>query len=145
MSEICYHANSLDDIPNIAKEIVTKLSLPARVHLDGEMGAGKTTLCKALMHALGYEGEVTSPTYNLVQAYPTPQGLVQHMDLYRLEDPSELEFLALEDLWLESSLFLIEWPERGQGWLSEPNFTIQLSGDSQQNPQFRKIILKELN
>jgi len=61
------------------------------------MGAGKTTLTKSIINTLGYQGEVTSPTYNLIQEYPVNNGMVYHMDLYRLQDPEELSFLALED------------------------------------------------
>lgn len=142
MQEFHFQADNIHDLPAVAEAIVTHLCFPARVYLKGEMGAGKTTLSKYLLHALGYQGEVTSPTYNLVQSYPIQTGLAQHMDLYRLEDPTELEFLALEDLWLESVLFLVEWFEKAEGALGEPDCLVEISRISNHSEDSRKIILK---
>ena len=83
----------------------------------GDLGAGKTTVAQAIIAELGNTSPVTSPTYTLIQEYPVSQGIVYHMDLYRLNDPAELEFLGLIDLWSDRSLFLIEWPERGGDWV----------------------------
>lgn len=117
------------------------LRFPCCVYLKGDLGAGKTSLVKSLVNSLGYVGEVTSPTYNLIQEYQVEQGMIYHMDLYRLEDPSELEFLGLEDLWSDRSLFLIEWPEKGEGFLQLPNIEITLSKTFNSSPSKRNIIL----
>lgn len=85
----------------------------ACVGLDGELGAGKTTLVRGLLRGLGYKGPVTSPTYTLMEEYSTAAGLVIHLDLYRLSDPGELEFLGLRDRLSEAPLLLLEWGERG--------------------------------
>ncbi len=116
-------------------EIFKLLNFPACVYVHGEMGAGKTTLCQSIVKAAGYSGTVTSPTYNLIHEYKVDAGIVYHMDLYRLNDPSELEFLALEDLWCENSLFLIEWPSQGEGCLrkADVDLSIKLSDSSNQN------------
>ena len=109
------------------------------------MGAGKTTLTKSIIQAFGYIGEVTSPTYNLVQEYPVEQGVIYHMDLYRLEDPSEFEFLAIDDLWSERSLFLIEWPERADGYLQPANAVITIQKVPETSSVARQIMLKSVS
>jgi tRNA threonylcarbamoyladenosine biosynthesis protein TsaE len=78
--------------------------------LQGELGAGKSTLARALLHALGYEGRVPSPTYTLVEPYRFPRGDIYHIDLYRVADVNELEFLGWSDF--QAGLKLVEWPER---------------------------------
>jgi len=117
---------NLTETNNAGISIANHLNYPSCVYFDGEMGAGKTTLCKAIIGALGVTETVTSPTYNLIQEYPTSMGTIYHMDLYRLEDPSELEYLAIADLWTEQSIFLIEWPERGVAYLPPASHKIVL-------------------
>ena len=86
----------------------------AVVHLKGDLGAGKSTLARALLRALGVRGSIRSPTYTLVERYPLADGReAWHLDLYRIGDPGELEFLGLDPD--EAALWLIEWPERGAG------------------------------
>lgn len=80
--------------------------------LEGELGAGKTTLTAGLVGALGFADAVTSPTYALIHAYPTPAGRVLHVDAYRVRDAQELYELDLEDLIAGSRLSVIEWGER---------------------------------
>jgi len=81
------------------------------VALWGDLGAGKTTLARAVLRALGVEEDVPSPTFTLVQTYDTPRLTVSHFDLYRLKDPRELEELGF-DAALEDGAVLVEWPER---------------------------------
>ncbi|MGE4457861.1 MAG: tRNA (adenosine(37)-N6)-threonylcarbamoyltransferase complex ATPase subunit type 1 TsaE [Stenotrophomonas sp.] len=84
---------------------------PAVVHLHGDLGAGKSTLARALLRALGVQGAIRSPTYTLVERYPLPAGEAWHLDLYRIGDAGELDFLGLDEA--EADLWLVEWPERG--------------------------------
>jgi tRNA threonylcarbamoyladenosine biosynthesis protein TsaE len=81
--------------------------------LSGELGSGKTTLARALLRALGVEGAIRSPTFTLVEPYSTPQGMVHHLDLYRLEaGPAGLEGLGYRDIRGLAGLAIVEWPER---------------------------------
>ena len=97
------------------------------VHLTGDLGAGKTTLARGFLRALGVEGNVHSPSYNLMDVYETRTGPVVHLDLYRMRDPSELEPLGLRDEARPGVLWLIEWPERGQGWLPPVDLVVTLA------------------
>ena len=89
------------------------------VGLTGGLGAGKTTLARASLRALGVAGTVRSPTYTIAEPYETRIGCIWHLDLYRIADPGELEYIALRDLVSESAACLVEWPERGRGGLPE--------------------------
>lgn len=99
----------------------------AVVHLRGDLGAGKSTLARALLRALGVGGAIRSPTYTLVERYPLADGEAWHLDLYRIGDVGELEYLGLDPA--EASLWLIEWPERGASALPAPDLEIELALD----------------
>ena len=99
----------------------------AVVYLQGDLGAGKTTLARALLRALGVSGAVRSPTYTLIERYPIHGGYAVHLDLYRIADPEELHFLGLDDLAASASLWLIEWAERGIGALPCADLKIELT------------------
>ena len=98
----------------------------AILHLVGDLGAGKSTLARALLRALGVTGTIRSPTYTLVERYPVPGGEAAHLDLYRLGDAAELDFLALDELQDAAGLWLVEWPERGEGHLPAADLRIEL-------------------
>jgi len=97
----------------------------AVVHLQGDLGAGKSTLARALLRELGVQGPIRSPTYTLVERYPVPGGEAWHLDLYRIGNAGELDFLGLDGD--EATLWLVEWPERGAAALPAPDLRIQLA------------------
>lgn len=87
------------------------------VTLSGDLGAGKSTFARGVLRALGAQGNLKSPSYTLLESYELPSVHVIHLDLYRLQDPDELENLGLADYHRPGHLWLIEWPERGVGRL----------------------------
>ena len=96
------------------------------IHLEGDLGAGKTTFARALLAALGVGERIKSPTYSLIESYRVGELDAHHLDLYRIADPGELEWLGLADLWSEPALVLVEWPERGGGGLPAADLTLHL-------------------
>lgn len=98
------------------------------IYLQGPLGAGKTSFCRGLLRAHGVTGQIRSPTYTVMEAYPDlPATSVLHLDLYRLADPFELEQLGLEDFPPPAWSWLVEWPDRGAGLLPAADLQLQLT------------------
>jgi tRNA threonylcarbamoyladenosine biosynthesis protein TsaE len=98
------------------------------IYLEGDLGAGKTTLSRGFLRALGVEGTIRSPTYTLVEVYETSAVSLVHLDLYRLRDAAELEHLGVRELARPGYVWLIEWPDRGEGLLPPPDLVVSLRG-----------------
>ena len=97
----------------------------AVIFLEGELGAGKTTLVRGILRGFGWAGTVKSPTYTILEPYELPQQNLYHFDLYRLADAEELEYLGLRELLGEGLLFF-EWPERGEALLPPADITVNI-------------------
>jgi tRNA threonylcarbamoyladenosine biosynthesis protein TsaE len=111
------------------ERLAGQLSFPCVLYLEGNLGAGKTTLARGILAGLGHRGTVRSPTYTLIEPYELPLVSAYHLDLYRLADPEELEYLGVRDLAGEGGLWLIEWADRGRGMLPEADLVIQIEHD----------------
>ena len=110
----------------LGAELAAAITSGALVTVKGNLGAGKTVLCRGLLRGRGYEGRVKSPTFTLVEPYELENGHIYHFDLYRLSDPDELEYIGIEDYLQKDHLCLVEWPERGAGCLPESDISIEI-------------------
>lgn len=110
----------------LASTLPSTESEPALLYLAGDLGAGKTTLARGFLRAMGVSGTVRSPSFALVETYAIPALTALHVDLYRLRDPAELEPLGLRDAHRPGHVWLVEWPERAEGTLPEPDLALRL-------------------
>ena len=129
--------SSLEDTKNlgqeIAKEILKRKDKSAFiVFLDGDLGTGKTTLVKEIIFALGIKEKVKSPTFTIIEPYELNNKNIYHIDLYRINDPSELEIIGLREYLNESeAIIFIEWPEKSFGFLKKFDLKISLKHSSE--------------
>ncbi|MBL4582733.1 MAG: tRNA (adenosine(37)-N6)-threonylcarbamoyltransferase complex ATPase subunit type 1 TsaE [Gammaproteobacteria bacterium] len=100
--------------------------LGGMIYLQGDLGAGKTTLTRGFMRGFGYTGAVKSPTYTLVELYEFELCNIYHFDLYRLADPEEMAYLGTDEYFVESNLCLVEWAEKGAKWLPPADLLINI-------------------
>ncbi len=120
---------SLDEaqLARLAERLARTLEAGGVIFLQGDLGAGKTTFARALLRGLGVVERIKSPTYSLIESYAVDGLRAHHLDLYRIADAGELEWLGLDDLMVDSSLLLVEWPERAAGALPGVDLLLQLS------------------
>lgn len=117
-----------DQVTLTVGELIAE-SLPdkAIVFLNGPLGAGKTTMVRGILLASGHKGSTKSPTYTLVEPYQLAHKHFYHFDLYRLGDPEELEYIGIRDYLEETAVCLIEWPDKGGGFVPQPDLVLNLS------------------
>ncbi len=108
----------------LGAEVAARCAGIHRIYLHGELGSGKTTLVRGLLRGLGFHGVVRSPTFTLIEPYELAGRAVYHFDLYRLDDAEELEFLGAREYLEGNGLCLVEWAERGEGFLPAPDMDV---------------------
>jgi len=119
--------NSSEQMIAFGVELSKSIKAGDVIYLIGDLGAGKTTLTKGILKGLGYSGNIKSPTYTLVESYPFNNLQVHHFDLYRISDPEELEWIGIRDYFNDESITLIEWPEKGDGFIPEASLQLNIS------------------
>jgi tRNA threonylcarbamoyladenosine biosynthesis protein TsaE len=126
MTDIAWARDVVDEqaVAELAAEFAAQVSAPLVIYLQGDLGAGKTTFARAYIHALGFKGYVKSPSYGLLETYRAGGQDILHLDLYRIEDPEELEYLALRDLYGDNTVLMVEWPDRGKNHLPAPDLVL---------------------
>ncbi|BAP15112.1 MAG: tRNA threonylcarbamoyladenosine biosynthesis protein TsaE [Alcanivorax borkumensis] len=127
MSVECYALADEAATLALGAELGHRLAAGGCVYLEGDLGAGKTTLVRGILRGLGHNGAVKSPTYTIVEPYEIRGVHIYHFDLYRLSDPEELELIGVREYFDAGSLCLLEWPERGAGVVPAPDLTITLA------------------
>ena len=125
------HLSDAAATERLGQQLAASMPAAAVLGLRGELGAGKSTVARALLRALGVTGPIKSPTYALVEQYSLPGGDALHLDLYRIAEPVELDFLGLADLSGRARCWLVEWPERGGNALPprDLDLLLQVSGE----------------
>ncbi len=115
-----------DEMVKLGQVMAASLTKPCVMTLSGDLGTGKSVLARAIIRALGHEGAVKSPTYTLVETYTTTGWRIAHLDLYRLNDPEELHYLAFDDIVANCDLIIVEWPDRADGLLPKINLAVTI-------------------
>jgi tRNA threonylcarbamoyladenosine biosynthesis protein TsaE len=134
-----YYAADADAQEAWGRELAAALAGHGVVYLQGELGAGKTTLTRGILRGYNYKGAVKSPTYTLVEPYELAVATVYHFDLYRLVDPEELELLGIRDYCRPDTLAVIEWPGKGWPFLPPPDLRITIRTESRDDGEGRDI------
>lgn len=140
---INHFTESAEQTELIASKLASVIKKGMIIHLQGDLGAGKTTFARGFINALGHSGAVKSPTYNIVQSYQTDQFMIYHFDLYRLSDPEELEAMGIRDYFDGDSICLLEWPENGKSLLPPPDILVNLDYENE-NRQIKFEPISEL-
>jgi len=115
-----------DDMVELGQNLAAQLTKPCVITLSGDLGTGKSVMARAIIRALGHQGAVKSPTYTLVENYTTNGWRIAHLDLYRLNDPEELHYIAFDDIVANCDLIIVEWPDRAGDLLPASTLAITI-------------------
>jgi len=129
---IAIESHSPTETGNLARRLAVKCPSNAVVYLSGELGTGKSSFARAFLQSLGVTGPIKSPTYTLMETYVLENGLeAVHMDMYRIIDSDEINFLGLDSFASNLQIMLIEWPEKGKESLPAADLVVQLDHHGQ--------------
>jgi tRNA threonylcarbamoyladenosine biosynthesis protein TsaE len=115
-----------EDLLLFAGQLARELQPGLVIYLQGDLGAGKTTLTRGIFRALHFHDKVKSPTYTLVEQYEIDNKLFYHFDLYRLINANELEHIGIKEYFTPHSICIIEWPEKGAPLLPKPDLILNI-------------------
>jgi len=141
-NETRHELPDLEAMCRFGEMIAGRLRIGDVVALKGGLGKGKTTLARAIIAALGHEGEVPSPTFTIIESYDGPQMRVPvvHADFYRLDDPDELEELGIDE-YREGAALIAEWPDRAGGFAQEAACLLLTIVDAVEGPDKGRIAI----
>ncbi len=145
MASITFDTNSAEETAKLGAQFAQNLTPKSIVGLVGDMGSGKTHFIKGVAKGLGYEGEVTSPTFNLVHEYETSYGTIYHIDLHRIQSEEELAGLGLEEIFDKALATFIEWPQIAVNLFKRKMFIITINNatDTRRSVEIFKGILSD--
>ncbi len=126
----------------LGEQLTTRYNGCAVVFLAGQLGAGKTTLVRGLLRGMGHSGAVKSPTYTLLEPYNIGGREIYHFDLYRVNDPQELEFVGFDEIVDGPGIKLFEWAEKAAQWLPAPDVCVSLRVNTQTEPVSREVVVE---
>ena len=124
------HITSQDELPDVARAVIRSLGRRTVVAFRGSMGAGKTTLIREIVVALGSADTVTSPTFAIVNQYKAGKERIHHFDFYRIDDQREAYDFGYEEYFYSGDLCLVEWPEKIEQLLPENTMNVRITDDS---------------
>lgn len=130
------HITSQDELPDVARAVIRSLGRRTVVAFRGGMGAGKTTLIREIVAALGSADTVTSPTFAIVNQYKAGKERIHHFDFYRIDDQREAYDFGYEEYFYSGDLCLVEWPEKIEQLLPENTMNVRITADSDTDRTF---------
>lgn len=122
----CLVLSNESQAQELAQVLTQVLTVPLFITLSGQLGAGKTTLVRALLRAYGYEQAIKSPTYTIVESYPLEKFSLHHFDWYRLDQEDELEFLGFRDYLGSDAINIVEWPQKAPSYAKQQDIEITI-------------------
>jgi len=128
---------TLDEVEDVAQQILESCLASKIFTFTGDLGAGKTTLIKALTQKIGYNDEVSSPTFAIINEYDTASEKIYHMDLYRIKNEEELYDIGFEDYLYSGHYCFIEWPRIAESFFIEPRYDIHIEHKGEEKRRIR--------